>query len=71
MFKWLLYCYFSYFFSQGTMAGFVSLATIGNIPTVLWNDIEVGYVYLRQTSDSSATALSSQLFLIDQGSYNQ
>ena len=52
---------------EGTLAGYASVALISNVPTVMWSDIKPGYVFLRQTSNSSALALATTTFLYDNG----
>merc|ERR1712093_128906 len=57
---------------NGTYAGYTTLANINSIPTIIWNDIQRGWVILRQTTSSAATALSAaNFFIVDQGSFNQ
>jgi len=52
---------------EGTLVGYASVALISNVPTVMWSDIKPGYVFLRQTSNSSALALATTTFLYDNG----
>jgi hypothetical protein len=56
---------------NATLSGAVSVAKVANVPTMMWNDIVRGWVYMRQTTDSSAVSLDNNVYLIDKGTWNQ
>jgi hypothetical protein len=54
-----------------TLSGAVSITKVANVPTMMWNDIVRGWVYMRQTTDSSAVSLDNNVYLVDKGAWGQ
>lgn len=49
---------------------FTSIAVVGNKPTVVWNDVEKGWLRIRQTTDEAGTVLAPAL-IVDNGTLTQ